>query len=172
MTTDDIFFLSKIGKAGIRGRPAPWPGWGSSLQNGCWCPKFPSSEHHPLPLISIWEMGGKQWNYCITKLARTHFLWVKYCAEYTNSSNATSPIIIRIPLFTFRERKQQLRKVKWPVQGQLLANGNVCDLNLGLSDPRDCFYFCFCFWGVFFSTSILSCFCGNSGGLHTSKRAK
>lgn len=92
MTTDGIFFLSKMGKAGIWGRPAPWPGWGSSLQNGCRCPKFPSSEHHPLPLISIWEMGGRQWNYCITKLARTHFLWGNYCAEYTNSSHTTSPI--------------------------------------------------------------------------------
>lgn len=27
MTTDDIFFLSKVGKAGIWGRPAPWPGF-------------------------------------------------------------------------------------------------------------------------------------------------
>lgn len=54
--------------------------------------QFPSSEHHPLPQFSIWEMGGSQWNYCITKPTSTHFLLVKYCAEYMSSSNTNSPI--------------------------------------------------------------------------------
>lgn len=78
---DDILFLNKMGKAGIWKRPAPWPGWGSNVQNVSWCSKFPSSERHPLPQFPIWEMGGSQWNYCVTKIASSHFLGVQYSAE-------------------------------------------------------------------------------------------
>lgn len=86
MTTDDILFLSEMGKAGTWNRPAPWHGRGSNIQNVSRCSKFPSFGHHPLPQFSIWEMGGIQWNHCVTKTASTRFLWVRYCAEYVSSS--------------------------------------------------------------------------------------